>query len=387
MWLTYLKTRLLVQWSYESHMFPKVSVIILNWNGWKDTIECLESLYQINYPNYDVILVDNNSEDDSIEKIRDYCNGSLKPESKYFNYESGNKPILLVEFDQNQLRNRQLENQSNTVSSKEVSSSSDPSSSSNHKLILIKNDKNYGFAKGNNIGMEFALNVLDPNYLVLLNNDTAVDKDFLVEMINAAEADPEIGMVGSKILKYDNPQIIDSAGHLLKMGRIIDRGHEEPDKGQYDKAENVIGVIAAACLYKKEMLHEIGLFDETFFTVYEDAEFSLRSHKNDWIARYVPSSIVYHKRGKTITKRSVNANMIKLQSKNMLKTARMHGTLKDKFLYSFIILADGGYFLKERIAGRNNIKVPQFIIQVVKSYLSIFYYILEYIGMALINKE
>ena len=58
--------------------YPRVSIIILNWNGWKDTIECLESLYKINYPNYDVIVIDNDSKDGSIEKIKEYCNGKIK---------------------------------------------------------------------------------------------------------------------------------------------------------------------------------------------------------------------------------------------------------------------------------------------------------------------
>ncbi|EKQ52941.1 MAG: putative glycosyltransferase [Methanobacterium sp. Maddingley MBC34] len=342
-------------------MFPHVSVIILNWNGWKDTVECLESLYQIDYPNYDVILVDNNSEDESLEKIRNYCSGSLRIESKFFDYESGNKPIELVEYDENQLKN-----QSNF-------SGTDFSTPNKKKLILIKNNENYGFAKGNNIGINLALSVLDPDYIMLLNNDTVVKENFLMELVNAAESNPEIGMAGSKILKYNNPQIIDSTGHLLKMGRIVDRGHEEPDEGQYDDPEYIIGAIAAACLYKKEMLQGIGLFDETFFTVYEDAELSWRSHKNGWKTIYVPTSLVYHKRGKSIKKKSVNARMIMLQSENMLTTAKRYGTFKDKFQYSFIILADGGYYLKERLAGRNNINVSQLIIQVVKSYLSIIY--------------
>lgn len=339
-------------------MFPQVSVIILNWNGWKDTVECLESLYQINYPHYNVILVDNNSEDDSIEMIRNYCNGSLRPESKFFNYELNNKPIELVEYDENQLNN------SSNFPVTDVSYD-------NNELILIKNNENYGFAKGNNIGMNFALGVLDPDYIMLLNNDTVVQEDFLMELVNAAERNPEIGMAGSKILKYNNPKIIDSTGHLLKMGRIVDRGHEELDEGQYDNPEYIIGAIAAACLYKKEMLHEIGLFDETFFTVYEDAELSWRSHKNGWKTIYVPTSLVYHKRGKSIKKKSVNARMIMLQSKNMLTTVKKYGKFKDKFQYSLIILADGGYYLKERLAGRNNINVPQLIIQVVRSYLII----------------
>ncbi|WP_342452635.1 glycosyltransferase family 2 protein [Thermococcus stetteri] len=67
-------------------MFPRVSIIILNWNGWKDTIECLESLYRITYPNYDVILVDNASKDDSVQKIKEYAEGKIKVNSKFFEY-------------------------------------------------------------------------------------------------------------------------------------------------------------------------------------------------------------------------------------------------------------------------------------------------------------
>ena len=78
--------------------YPKVSIIILNWNGWKDTVECLESLYQITYPNYDVIVVDNGSEDESIEKIKRYCKGEIKVESKFFDYLPTNKPIKIIEY-------------------------------------------------------------------------------------------------------------------------------------------------------------------------------------------------------------------------------------------------------------------------------------------------
>ncbi len=76
--------------------YPEVAVIILNWNGWEDTIECLESLYQINYPNYNVILVDNASEDNSIEKIREYCAGKLEIQSDFFEYDKQNKPLNLI---------------------------------------------------------------------------------------------------------------------------------------------------------------------------------------------------------------------------------------------------------------------------------------------------
>ena len=82
--------------------YPRVSIIILNWNGWKDTIECLESIYQITYQNYDVIVVDNGSKDDSVQKIKEYCEGKIKVESKFFEYDPSNKPIYVLEYTREQ---------------------------------------------------------------------------------------------------------------------------------------------------------------------------------------------------------------------------------------------------------------------------------------------
>ena len=79
-------------------MNPNVAIIILNWNGWQDTVECLESLYQINYPNYDVIVIDNGSEDESLKKIREYCDGKFKIYSKFFEYDTKNKLIKYLNF-------------------------------------------------------------------------------------------------------------------------------------------------------------------------------------------------------------------------------------------------------------------------------------------------
>jgi len=146
---------------------PRVTIIILNWNGWEDTVECLESIFQINYHNFVVIVVDNASEDDSIEKLRQYCNGILKVNSKFFYYSSLNKPIELFEYTNNELEKTFNSNTKNL----------------SNKLFLIKNSKNYGFAKGNNIGIEYAINTFDPDYVLLLNNDTVVDKEFLKELV------------------------------------------------------------------------------------------------------------------------------------------------------------------------------------------------------------
>ena len=144
-------------------MNPKVSIIILNWNGWRDTIECLESLYQITYPNYDVIIVDNGSEDGSIQKIKEYAESKIKVESKFFEYSSENKPIKIIEYTRE-------EAEAGGGKEKEITDLP-----SNKKMIIIKNEKNYGFAEGNNIAMRYALKALNPDYILLLNNDTVVD--------------------------------------------------------------------------------------------------------------------------------------------------------------------------------------------------------------------
>jgi len=132
---------------------PKVSIVVLNWNAWQDSIECLESLYQINYPNYEIILVDNGSTDKSLQKIREYAKGALKVNSAFFSYNPRDKPITIAEC---------------TKEESESSVSREGRFRSTKKqLIIIKNDQNYGYAEGNNIGIRLAL-ARESNYVLLL---------------------------------------------------------------------------------------------------------------------------------------------------------------------------------------------------------------------------
>ena len=170
---------------------PSVAIILLNWKGWKDSIECLESIYQINYHNYNLILVDNASNDDSIEKIRDYCSGKIIPESNYVSYTDQNKPILVKEIDYNEIEAIELEETF-------INSSLNPEKN----LIFIKNDRNYGFAEGNNIAIRFVMQKINPDYVLLLNNDTVVDKKFLMELIHVAQKGEKIGFVGIPLMRF-----------------------------------------------------------------------------------------------------------------------------------------------------------------------------------------
>ncbi|MFX1464975.1 MAG: glycosyltransferase family 2 protein [Promethearchaeota archaeon] len=265
-------------------MKTKVSIIILNLNGWKDTIDCLESLYQITYPYYNVILVDNGSKDNSIKKIRKYCEGNHLVTSKFYKYSSENKPIRIIEYTRNE-----AEIERGKV--KEINELP-----SNKKLILIKNEKNYGFAEGNNIGIKYALNVLNSDYVLVLNNDTIVDRDFLGELVKVAETDETIGSVQALLLRPGG-KIIDSLGQELLAWTSRDKGFNTEYKRALEKDFEIFGSCAAAAVYKNHVLRKVGLFDKDFFIYLEDIDLSWRVRLSGFKSFLVHKSVVYHKRG------------------------------------------------------------------------------------------
>lgn len=326
-------------------------------------MECLESLYRVDYPCFDVVVVDNASEDDSLSRIREYCRGDLGVESPFFTYTSRNKPIEVFELTEDQIEGGLGENDGNSFNFY--------NSSSLYKLTLIKNRENYGFAVGNNIAVEYALVMFDPDYVLLLNNDTIVDPQFLREMIKATGED-RIGIVGPKLLNATDPHIIDSAGHVISWGRIVDRGHGEVDEGQYDQDVNVVGAMAAAALYKREMLLDIGLLDISYITLGEDADLSWRAYNNGWKAVFSPKAIVYHKRGRTITKKSVLPGMTILSTKNTTRYVVKNGNNSHKFLYLFTLLKEGLFVLGGSILRKNNVDARKYSTVLLHSYFIIF---------------
>ena len=211
---------------------PSVSIVIVNFNGKYFLKECLQSLKQLNYPKecLEIIVVDNNSTDNSQEFVRT------------------NFPQV--------------------------------------KLIINK-DNNY--CKANNLGIEAS----SGEYIAFLNNDTIVDKDYLVELIKIIEDDESIGIVGSKLLFMDGK--IQSAGHQeFPQFYWGDRGFQEEDRGQYDKVEEVPSLCGASILCRRKCLQEIGKFDEDFIIYLEDVDLCLRAQKKRWKVIFVPQSKVYH---------------------------------------------------------------------------------------------
>ena len=261
---------------------PNVTVIILNWNGWKDTIECLESLYQIDYFNYQIILVDNASEDDSIERIKEYCEGKLFVKSEFFDYNLDNKHIYLHEF---------LEEEFKSFNKDLVKSNS---------IIILKNNINYGFAGGNNIGIKFALKNLNPDYILLLNNDTVVDKYFLTELVKIGKKNNKIGFLGPKIYYYGyegRKNVISFAGGFLNyytgMPKVL--GYQEIDQGQYDRVNNVDYAEGSCVLINRDVLEKIGFLDTSYFAYWEEADLCKRGFEAGYRSVYVPKSKIWHK--------------------------------------------------------------------------------------------
>lgn len=258
-------------------MYPRVSIIILNWNGWEDTVECLESLRQIEYPNLDVIVVDNHSQDDSLDKIRAYCAGALKVESEFLDPPC--KSIRTLEcYEDETLLNFEPQD-----------------------LIIIKNKENYGYPGGNNVGIKFALEKLNPVYILLLNNDTVVDPQLLNNLTLEGESDKNMGILGPKIYYYQEPEVIWSAGCKIswKLARGIHIGSGELDQGQYDEKKEVDYVSGSAFLIKTEVIRKIGLMDENYFLYFEESDWTLRANEAGYKSLYVPEAKVWHKVSKS----------------------------------------------------------------------------------------
>lgn len=284
--------------------YPKVSIIILNWNGWEDTIECLESLYQINYPNenvffvdpllqkdgngyYDVIVVDNGSEDKSLEKIRLYLGGNMKVISRYFDYSCDNKPIKFLEYTREEIEMDEFNYEN-----------------SSKNLIIIKNSRNCGFAEGNNSAIRYALKALDPDYVLLLNNDTVVDKDFLGNMIEFAVSNDTIGIVGPKVFCYDNPDKVQ---------------HSTLFKLPYQKKTDT--VVGCSMLIKKDVIKDVGLLDEEYFAYFEENDFCIRAKRAGYKIICVQNSKIWHK-GAGSTGGGFNSVVAYYKTRNKILIAR-----------------------------------------------------------------
>jgi len=215
------------------HEKPLVSIIVLNWNGKKYLEACFCSLEKQTYPNLEIILVDNASIDGSVDSMR----------SRF------------------------------------------------SKVKIIENNANLGFGGGNNVGIKASKG----KYIMVINNDTEVDANCVEELVKVMERDDNIGSCATKILAYYNRDIIDVAGLIIYSdGSARGRGRLEKVKDNYVRQEEIFFGSDCAALYRREMLDEIGLYDEDFFAHHDETDLGMRAHWKGWKCIYVPSAVVYH---------------------------------------------------------------------------------------------
>lgn len=231
-----------------------ISVIIVNWNGLQHLEECLLSLSKQTTKDFEIILVDNGSTD-----------GSANFVEKRFPYV---------------------------------------------KIIRLK--KNEGFCRGNNIGLEHA----SGEFVALLNNDTKVDPNWLKELIQEIQSDPNIGICSSCMVNYFKPEYLDTAGDGYDICGVGFKIGNQMRVSEYRNKRDTFGACAGAVMYRRSMINKIGFFDEEFFAVGEDIDLSFRARLSGYRCVYVPTAIIHHKINQTVGTRS---NMLLYLSRRNLE--------------------------------------------------------------------
>lgn len=224
-------------------MLNKVAIIILNWNNYKDTTECLQSVDKLDYKDFCVFLVDNHSQDHSFRKLKE-------------DYE-----------------HRQY----------------------NMAIMFIQSAENLGFAGGNNLAIKQAYDQ-GYSYFWLLNNDTVVSPDSLIYLVEEMDTDPNTGMAGSKIYYYGTRTIWFAGGKINTFtGRAKHPGIGESDCGQYDVRREVDYITGCSLLVRREVIDSVGLMKKKYFLYFEEAEWNLRARNGGWKMIYRPESVIFHK--------------------------------------------------------------------------------------------
>lgn len=228
----------------------------------------------------------------------------------------------------------------------------------NHKeVILIKNEKNLGFSKAVNSGIEFSLNGKKSDIILLLNNDIELETDFIEQGIKTFERVKDVDFLAVKMLNYYKHDIIDDTGDFIRKngGTPMARGHGEKDSGQYDKEEFIFGSCAGAAFYKSYLFEIAGIFDEDFFAYLEDVDLSFRFQLNGFKCLYNPQIVCYHKRRETTNKFNgwetyyTEKNLIALRLKNYpfmlyMKYSPLFFLSRVKRYYKFLMFYPEGTF-------------------------------------------
>jgi GT2 family glycosyltransferase len=254
-----------------------VAIIIINWNGYEDTIECIESLSHINYPNYKIVLIDNGSNNENVAALKN-------------NYEK------------------------------------------NNNIILILNKENTGFAGGTNIGIKESIK-LNATYTLLLNNDTIVDPAFMSELVKTAKKDEKIGIVTSSVYYFEEPTVIWEKGSFFNY-------YFPPLSKRYtgENEQEVSDVVGCCMLIKNNVFNDVGLFDEEYFVYGEESDFNIRTRKAGYKLFSAPQSKIWHKISRS-TGGGFNKTVAYYKMRNKIKYAKKnYDILKWPTYFIFLLL-------------------------------------------------
>ena len=283
---------------------PSISVIIINWNGRHLLGKCLGLLRKQALRNAKILLVDNGSTDGSAAFVGEH-------------------------FPQ---------------------------------VEVIALPENRGFAAGNNVGIRAS----SSEYIALLNNDAQPEPHWLEALVQALEAHPEVGFCASKMLRADDPQVIDTAGDLFyDYGVGGKRGMDQLDGPEFSRSEYVFGACAGAAIYRRAMLEDIGLFDEDFFLYGEDIDLSFRAQLRGYKCLFVPEARVYHQVAATagwgsyLSTYYSRRNMLYVLVKNLPTSllVRYLAPILFYFLASDLVLSLAGYARAVARARRDSFKM------------------------------
>jgi GT2 family glycosyltransferase len=273
---------------------PRVGVVILNWNGWCDTVACLESVCRTERVALDVVVCDNASTDDSIWRIREWAAGRLPlpplehPVLRASVTPPLPKPVPLVEYDR-------------AEAEKGGAGPLSPSA-----VVLVHNGGNLGFAGGSNVGIRYLL-ARGVEYVWLLNNDTVVPAESLRRMVDRLDRDEQAGLCGSTLVYYAEPDMIQARGGFVYdrwqgLVRHIDQFQPVgPVTAEYARRveEEMAGVQGASTLLTRRFLEQVGLLSEDYFLYYEELDWAIRARRAGYRLVYAAESVVYHKEGGT----------------------------------------------------------------------------------------
>lgn len=287
----------------------KVYIILVNYNGWKDTIECLESVFRLSHKNFQTIVVDNSPTDDSINQIEAWALGkahkNIVTAHKKLVYPLKPKPIRFRTITQKESERNFYEDQ----------------------LLIIKAENNKGFSAGNNIALKYALKRNDFDYCWILNNDTVVEKESLTKQILFFKENikRKTGILGSKLVNYNNPKEIQAVGGVFSSITYTSKhiGSGLPVSTQKRNLKSIDYAVGASMFLSKNFLVEIGLMNETYFLYYEEIDWAFRAKKKNWYIDWCEDSLVYHKEGASIgssmkgLKKSNNSDVSSFKSRKI----------------------------------------------------------------------